>query len=98
MKKKICPVGIMIALLSFLFLFPPLAAGEDTSKQYIFAQRLFEEEKFSLAALQFEKFLDTFPGNPNCDKAQYGMGMSFWHLDDYKRAASGIMEIVDRRL
>ena len=55
MKKKISLVGIEVALLSFLFLFSSLAAGEDASKQYRFAHGLLEEEKFGLAAVQFEK-------------------------------------------
>jgi len=78
----------VIALLSFLLVLPCLAVEEETRRQFMFGQRLFNEEKFTLAALQFQKFLDTFPDDPNCDKAQYYIGMSFWNLGDYERAAS----------
>ncbi len=90
-------LGVMtISLVGLLALCTNASSQYDAHTEFLLGQRLVEEGMFSLAAVQFQKFLDTFPDDPNCDKAQYGLGMSFWYLGDYKRAAAAF-EILPER-
>jgi TolA-binding protein len=81
--KKIWMVGLGIFLFSF-FLLPPVWGEEQAYKEFIFAQGLYEDGKFGLAAVQFQKFIEDFPENRNRDRAQYLLGACFSNQEIYE--------------
>jgi len=101
--------GVAFCILIFLCLSPARAVEKlsEAEKQFIFAQGLFEENKFSLASEQFQVFLDKYPEDENCDKAYFLMGLSFWYLEEYEKAISSfntllrnypVSNLIDRAL
>ena len=88
-------VGLGIFLFSF-FLLPQVWGEEQAYKEFIFAQGLYEDGKFGLAAVQFQKFIEDFPENRNCDRAQYLLGACFWNQEKYEEAISAFDRLLQK--
>ncbi|GAH70273.1 unnamed protein product, partial [marine sediment metagenome] len=71
-------------------------AQEEAYKEFIFAQGLYEDGKFGLATVQFQKFIENFPENRNCDRAQYLLGACFWNQEKYEEAISAFDRLLQK--
>ena len=92
--KKIVKIVLVMGIL-FAFFIPQFALSRTPAeKQFEFAQSLYEDGKFELAIQEFQKFIDTFSDDRNCDRAQYGIGMSFWQQRDYGKAAQAFQTLI----
>jgi len=78
-------LAVVMGIFSMLFIMGHtyILAQTQAQKDFLFAQGLYEEGKFELAAEQFQRFINNYPENENCDRAQYGIGMSFWQIGNY---------------
>ena len=91
-------VGFFVLLGVVFFGFVPSCQAREVKKeaywQFLFAQGLFREGKFDLAAEEFQRFIDTFPEDEDCDKAQYFVGVSLWYQKEYRKAALSFQNIL----
>lgn len=62
--------------------------------QYEYAMNLYKKEKYYQAAIEFQKFVYSFPGNNEVDTAQYYLGMCYYKDEDYALGAGEFKKIL----
>ncbi len=94
-SSKILQIILLLGVLVLCGSISSQGANRDAYKEFIFAQGLFEEGKYGLAVFQFQKFIEDFSENKNCDKAQYFIGTGLYYQKEYKKAASAFQLLLD---
>ncbi len=74
-------------IIFFLLWFPLLTLAQTNSgNDFSYALKLYEQKFYDLAAQQFVRYYNTYPGSNNVDEAKYYAGMSLYNLKDYTKA------------
>ncbi len=97
-SKVVLITVIAVGLAGLLALYVNASPLRESDKEFMFAQSLYEEGEFDLAAVQFKKFIEIFPANINCSRAQYLLGMCFWNQKKYEEAISAFDRLVEEYL
>ncbi len=63
-----------------------LAWAQNSSSEFSYALKLYDQKFYDLSARQFIKYYNQYPGNANVDEARYYAGMSLYNMKDYHNA------------
>ncbi len=79
---------IAYRLTALLLLWIPLhaIAQSNSGNDFSYALKLYEQKFYDLAAQQFIRYYNTYPGSNNVDEAKFHAGMSLYNLKDYTKA------------
>ena len=85
---------ILILLVFIEFYLPGLIAQEtQADKEFFFAQKLYEDKLYNLAAGQFKEFSREFSSNERADDALYLSGQAYFANSDYQNAFDSYKEL-----
>ena len=71
----------------FLLWIPLFTTAQSNSgNDFSYALKLYEQKFYDLAAQQFIRYYNTYPGSNNVDEAKFYAGMSLYNLKDYTKA------------
>ncbi|RMF59457.1 MAG: outer membrane protein assembly factor BamD [Calditrichaeota bacterium] len=65
----------------------------NPEQEFIFAQKLYDDNLLKLAAEQFREFVKKFPNDPRADSALFLSGESYFQLSDFKAAFDRYKEL-----
>ncbi|MFQ5865467.1 MAG: tetratricopeptide repeat protein [bacterium] len=86
-ETEFCFVRILYALVLILTINTASSAQKAKSdKEFNFAEKLYEDKLFVLAAEQFKIFAEKYPNHKNADEALFLSGEAFFAAEDYSRA------------
>ena len=84
-KKVFSTILILLAFIKFSL--PGLMAQEtQADKEFFFAQKLYQDKLYNLAAEQFKEFSSKFSSNENADDALYLSGQANFANSEYQKA------------
>ena len=84
-KKFFFTILILLAFIEFYL--PGLMAQEtQADKEFFFAQKLYEDKLYNLAAGQFKEFSREFSSNERADDALYLSGQANFANSEYQKA------------
>jgi tetratricopeptide (TPR) repeat protein len=63
--------------------------------QFTLAERLFRQQKYLLARLEYERFIHFFPEDERVPQAQYRMGMTYYVQRQYDSAIQAIRPLME---
>ena len=92
--KKLSPI--------FLILFLGLGGVSTVISQtgenqaFLYANKLYDEGMYSLAASQFRSFMETYPTSPRAPEALFMAGESYLKLEKYHEAQQAYLEMTMR--
>lgn len=87
-------IGIKYSVLISLFLCAFVSAAEKQAQsEYLYAQKLFDEGYFKLAAEQFERVIRDFPDIASRDEAHYKLACSHLKAGDFHNARSQFLKV-----
>lgn len=66
----------------------------SSDMQYTYAQKLFTENDYDTAAVEFKRFIHFFPNAEKIDQAQFNIAVCLFHLKKYHDAARAFNEII----
>jgi len=85
---------LLIAFIGLSFTADAYSAGKNSGlDSYLYAQRLFDEGYYDLAAEQLERLLQNLPEFPNADEAQYLLAESYFNNEQYKKARAAYLRL-----
>ncbi len=78
---------VFFTLVAFLMVFSNvLAQQRSESNDFSYALKLYNEKFYDLAAQQFSRYVDNYPGSNNVPEAGFYSGMSLYFLRQYENA------------
>jgi len=81
--------------LQAVFLGPPAQAQDgDEIRQFQYAEKLFKDGMYELAAMQYQAFLDRYAGSPRGAEALYKLGETQFQAGRYQAARSAFLELL----
>jgi len=90
-QVSIC-VFISLILLNRQSLLYSQTSMAETAFDY--GKRLYGEQFYDLAVLQFQDFLEQYPAGPDAGEAWYYLGASQFHLKEYENAQKAFLNLV----
>jgi len=88
MKGKIIVFGLV-----FLWVHINSAQDSRLDKEYVFAEKLYEDGMFLLAAEQFEQIATRAPNSDNADNAWYLAGEAYFKTSNFQKAFEAFKEL-----
>ncbi len=76
MKKTIALLALGISLL----------VAQNSSNEFSYALKLYNQKFYDLSARQFIKYYNRYPGTDNVDEARFYAGMSLYNLKEFHNA------------
>ncbi len=85
----------MPALAVLLLLFATTAVAQESraDKEFAFAEQLYKDELFRLAAKQFQDFAEAYPNHVRADEAWFLSGLARFRARDYDAAFDAFKEL-----
>ncbi|MFQ5648443.1 MAG: tetratricopeptide repeat protein [bacterium] len=65
----------------------------NPEREFLFAQKLYEDQLFSLASQQFEAFANRFPNSEHADDALFLSGESYYAISDFNNGFEVLKEL-----
>ena len=91
-KKVFSTILILLAFIKFYL--PGLMAQEtQADKEFFFAQKLYQDKLYNLAAEQFKEFSRKFSSNEKADDALYLSGQANFANSEYQKAFDSYKEL-----
>lgn len=88
-KARALP-AVVVAALAIAFFCTPASACDilviDADGQFAFAESLFDREKFSQAAAEYERFVHFFPADQRVPLAAFKIGQSYFNAGQWQAA------------
>ncbi len=63
--------------------------------QFTLAERLFAQQKYILARLEYERFIHFFPNDERVPRARYGVGMAYYAQRQYESAIQAFSPLME---
>ncbi|NQT35217.1 tetratricopeptide repeat protein [bacterium] len=68
-------------------------ANEPGQDEFLYAQKLFDEEYYDLAAEQLERVLRDYPGFPETAEAQFLLGEAYYLTGDFEKSRTAYLRL-----
>lgn len=67
-----------------------------SGSSFVFAQKLYDDKMYDLAAEQFHQFAEQNPNNPKAAEALYLAGLSYFNIKEYQKARKEFLYLILR--
>ena len=67
----------------------------DANKQFEYAEHNYQGKDYTQAIVEFNRFIHFFPDDLRVEKAQYTIGMSYFKLNRFRKAATTFQNLIN---
>lgn len=106
LSARCLPLGVAIVTVGILVGFPQRSVHADDlqtrplqldpDRQYAFAQSLYDSQRFTRAAAEFERFVFLFPGDSRVSDARFNVANAYFTAGQYQEAIAACNSAIEK--
>ena len=85
---------VVIGFCMAVHLWPVYGQDGDELRQFQYAEKLFKDGMYELAAMQYQAFLDRYAGSPKAPEALYQLGETQFQAGHYALARAAFLKLI----